>query len=71
MPRINLIGYDTATAKSFFKSFKFLSNKSFIGSVRVTPRYFILFVADMKASVSLISFLVSLFVYRRATDFLS
>ena len=56
---------------SFFKDLKFLSNRSFTSLVRVTPRYFMLFVAILKGDVSLIFLSASLpFVYRRATDFL-
>ena len=56
---------------SFFKALKLLSNRSFTCLVRVTPRYFMLFVAMVKGDVSLISISASLsFVYRRATDFL-
>ena len=56
---------------SFFKDLKFLSNRSFTSLVRVTPRYFMLFVAIVKGEVSLISLSAPLsFLYRRATDFL-
>ena len=55
---------------SFFKDLKFLSNRSFTSLARVTPRYFMLFVAIVKGDVSLISLSASLFfVYRRTTDF--
>ncbi len=55
---------------SFFKDLKFLSYKSSTCLVRVTARYFMLFVAIVKG----IDFLISspallLSVYRRATDF--
>ena len=40
----------------FFRDLKFLSYRSFICLVRVTPRYFILFVAIVKGVVFLISF---------------
>jgi hypothetical protein len=57
---------------SFFKDFRFLSYKSFICMNRVTPRYFILFEANMKAVISLISVSVCLlFIYRRTTFFLN
>ena len=57
---------------SFFKDLKFLSCKSFTCLVRVTPRYFMLFVAIVKDDVSLISFSAHLSsVHRRVTDFLS
>ena len=57
---------------SFFKNLKFLSSRSFTSLVRVTPRYFMLFVAIVKGDVSLISLSAfSSFVYRRATDFWS
>ena len=56
---------------SFFQTLKFLSNRSFTSLVKVTPRYFMLFVTIVKGDLSLISLSVSLFlVYRRATDFL-
>ena len=41
---------------SFFRDLKFLSYRSFTSLVRVTPRYFILFVTIVKGVVSLISF---------------
>lgn len=41
---------------SFFKDLKFLSYISFTCMVRVTPRYFMSFVAIVKGGVSLISF---------------
>jgi hypothetical protein len=41
---------------SFFRDLKFLSYRSFTSFVRVTPKYFILFVTILKAVVSLISF---------------
>ena len=48
---------------------KFLSYRSFISLVRVTPRYFILFVAIVKDVVSLICFSVCLsFIQKKATD---
>ena len=54
----------------FLQSFKFLSNRSFISLVSVTPRYLKLFVAIVKGEVSLLSLTASLsFVYRKATDF--
>jgi hypothetical protein len=40
----------------FFRDLKFLSYRSFTCLVRVTPRYFILFVAIEKGVISLISF---------------
>jgi hypothetical protein len=40
----------------FFRDLKFLSYRSFSSLVRVTPRYFILFVTNVKDVVSLISF---------------
>ena len=56
---------------SFFKALKFLSNRPFTSLVRVTPRYFMLFVVIMKGDVSLIFLSASVsFVYRRVTDFL-
>ena len=55
---------------SFFKALKFLSNRSFTSLVRVTPRYFMLFVNISWKVMFLISLCVSLFfVYRRTTDF--
>ena len=55
---------------SFFKDLKFLSYRSFTCLVRVTPRYFILFVAIGKGDVSLISFSAHLSpIYRKGTDF--
>jgi hypothetical protein len=39
---------------SFFRDLKFLSYRSFTSLVRVTPRYFILFVTIVKGVVSLI-----------------
>jgi hypothetical protein len=45
---------------SFFRDLKFLSHRSFTSLVRVTPKYFILFVTFMKGVVSLISFSDSL-----------
>ena len=55
---------------SFFKDLKFLSYKSSTCLVRVTLRYFMLFVAIVKGDVSLISFSVLLSSeYRRVTDF--
>jgi hypothetical protein len=48
-----------------FKTFKFLSYKFFTCLFRVTPRYFIFFVAIMKCVVPLLSFLAQLWlVYR-------
>ena len=41
---------------SFFKDLKFLSYSSSTCLVKVTPRYFILFMAIVKGDVSLISF---------------
>ncbi|EDL14313.1 mCG147495 [Mus musculus] len=41
---------------SVFRGLKFLSYRSFTCLVRVTPRYFILFVAIVKGVVSLNSF---------------
>jgi hypothetical protein len=41
---------------------KFLSYRSFTSLVRVTPRYFILFVTIEKGVVSLISFSACLFL---------
>jgi hypothetical protein len=52
-----------------FHSSEFLLYTSFTCLVRVTPRYFILFVAIVKGVVSLISFSACLsFEYRKATD---
>jgi hypothetical protein len=57
---------------SFFKDLKFLSYRSFICLIRVTPRHFILFVAIVNGIVSLISFCAYLLlIYRRATDSLT
>ena len=54
---------------SFFRDLKFLSYRSFTYLVRVTPRYFILFVTIEKGVVSLISSSACLsFVYRKAID---
>jgi len=59
-----------STSISFFNDLKLLSYRSFTCLVRVTPRYFILFVDCTKGVVALISFSVHLlFVYRRASDF--
>jgi hypothetical protein len=53
----------------FLRDLKFLLYKSFTCFVRVTPRYFILFVAILKFVASLLSFSACLsFVYREATD---
>ena len=55
---------------SFFKDLKFLSYKFSTCLVRVTPRYFMLFVAIVKGDDSLISFSALLSSeYRRATYF--
>ena len=55
---------------SFFKDLKFFLYNSFTCMVRVTPRYFVLFVAIVKGDVSLISFSVHLLsAHRRAIDF--
>jgi hypothetical protein len=54
---------------SFFRDLKFLSYRSFTCLVRVTPRYFILFVTTVKGLISLISFSeLSSLEYRKATD---
>jgi hypothetical protein len=54
---------------SFFRDLKFLSYRSFTCFVRVTPRYFILFVTIVKGVVSLISFSAYLsFEQRKAAD---
>ena len=54
---------------SFFRDLKFLSYRSFTSLVRVTPRYFILFVTIEKGVVSLISLSAYLsFVQRKAID---
>ena len=54
---------------SFFGDLKLLSYRSFTCLVRVTPRYFTLFVAIVKGVVSLIYFSACLsFEYRKATD---
>jgi hypothetical protein len=54
---------------SFFTDLKFLSDRSLTSLVRITTRYFILFVTTVKGTVSLISFSACLsFVYRKATD---
>jgi hypothetical protein len=45
---------------SFFRDLKFLSYRSFTGLVRVTQRYFIVFMAIVKGVISLISFSTSL-----------
>jgi hypothetical protein len=50
---------------------KFLSCRSFTSLVRVTPRYFILFVTIEKGVVSLISYSACFsFVYTKAIDLL-
>ena len=55
---------------SFFKDLKFLWYKSSTCLDRVTPKYFMLFVAIVKGDASLISFSSHLSsVYRKATDF--
>lgn len=55
----------------FFNDLKFLSYSSFAWLVRITPRYFTLFVAILKGVISLISFSAWLsFIYRRASYFL-
>ena len=52
-----------------FRDFKFLSYRSFTCLVRVTGRYFILFVIIVKVVISLISFSACLsFEYKKATD---
>jgi hypothetical protein len=54
---------------SFFRHQKFLSYRSFTCLVRITPRYFTLFVTIVNSVVSLISFSACLsFEYRKATD---
>ena len=54
---------------SFFRYLKFSSHRSCTCFVRVTPRYFILFVTIVKGVISLISFSICLsFAYRKATD---
>jgi hypothetical protein len=54
---------------SLFRDLKFLLYRSFICLVRVTPRYFILFVTIVKGDIFLISFTAHLFFeYRKATD---
>jgi hypothetical protein len=53
---------------SFSRDLKFLSNRSYTCLVRVTPRYFILFVIIVKDVISLIAFPACLsFEYRKAT----
>jgi hypothetical protein len=53
---------------SFFRDLKFLSYRSFTCLVRVTPRYFILFVTIVKGVIALISFSSFLsFECRKAT----
>ena len=55
---------------SVFKDLKFLLHRFFPCIARVTPRYFMLFMAIVKGDVSLISFSARLSsVYRRYTDF--
>jgi hypothetical protein len=55
-----------SSSNFFFKDLKFLPYMSFTFLVKVTPRYFILFVAIVKGVVSLISFSLHLFfVYMR------
>jgi hypothetical protein len=57
------------SSNSFFRDLKFLSYRSFTSLVRVTPKYFILFVTIVKGIVSLISFSAHIsFVYRKVTD---
>ena len=54
---------------SFFRDLKFLSYRSFTCLVRVTPRYFKLFVTIVKGDISLISFSACLSSeQRKATD---
>jgi hypothetical protein len=54
---------------SFFRYMKFLLYRSFTCLIRVTPRYFILFVNIVKSVTFLISFSDHLFFeYRKATD---
>jgi hypothetical protein len=54
---------------SIFRDLKFLSYRSFTCLVRVTPRYFILFVTIVRGVISLISLSACLsFEYRKATD---
>ena len=56
---------------SFFSNLKFLSYRSFTCLVRVTSKYFILFVTIVNDVVYLISYSASLyFEYRNATDLL-
>ena len=45
---------------SFFRAMKFFSHRSFTCLIRVTQRYFILFLAIVKGVISLISFSVCL-----------
>ena len=53
------------------RDLKFYSHRPFTWLVRVTSRYFILFVNIVKSIVSLISFSAKLFFeYRKATDLL-
>jgi hypothetical protein len=54
---------------SFFRDLKVLSYRSFTCFVRITARYFILFVTIVKDVVSLVSFSAYLsFEYRKATE---
>ena len=54
---------------SFFRDLNFLSCRSFTCLVRVTPRYYILFVTVVMGVVSVISFSVHLFLeYRKSTN---
>ena len=57
------------TSISLFRDLKFFSYRSFTSLVRVTSRYFILFVTIVKGINSLTSFSACLsFVWRKATD---
>ena len=58
-----------SSSVSFFKDLKFFPYRSFTCLVRVTPRYFILFVTIVKDVISLISFSAYLsFEQRKATN---
>lgn len=57
---------------SFMKYLKILSLQVFVCLVRLTPKYFILFVLNVKGIISLVSFSAcSAFVYRKTTDILA
>jgi hypothetical protein len=59
-----LLHFQSFSLISFLRDLKLLSYRSFTCLVRVTPRYFILFVAIVKGVVSLISFSACFHLYK-------